>query len=48
MRPKGQDTYPGLHQPNFDFHDDTIAFGVAMHVEIARRFWHEGFDPLAA
>lgn len=48
MRPAGQDSYPTLHQPNFDFHDDIIVAGVTMHVELARRFWGEGFKPLAA
>ena len=31
-----------LHQPDYDFSDDAIPLGVAMHVEIARRFWREG------
>ena len=40
--PVDRDTYPTLHQPDYDFHDGAIALGVAMHVEIARRFWREG------
>ena len=42
VRPAGRDQYPDLHQPDYDFHDDAIRHGVAMHVEIARRFWSEG------
>ncbi|HJP29166.1 MAG TPA: M20 family metallopeptidase [Candidatus Latescibacteria bacterium] len=42
IRPPGRETYPKLHQPDYDFHDDAIRLGVAMHVEIARRFWQEG------
>lgn len=37
-----QDTYPHLHQPDFDFADDAIPYAIKMHVEIARnfpRFW---------
>ena len=40
--PVDRDTYPTLHQPDYDFHDGAIALGVAMHVEIVRRFWREG------
>lgn len=42
LRAPHQDTYPHLHQSNFDFSDDAIPFGIKMHVEIARhfhRFW---------
>jgi amidohydrolase len=38
VRPKGADTYPGLHQPTFDFNDDVIALGVRLHCEMALRF----------
>jgi amidohydrolase len=38
VRPKGTDTYPGLHQPTFDFNDDAIALGVRLHCEMALRF----------
>ncbi len=38
VRPKDADTTPGLHTPQFDFNDDALPIGVAMHCEIARRF----------
>ncbi|UCG31976.1 MAG: amidohydrolase [Phycisphaerales bacterium] len=38
VRPKGAETYPGLHQPTFDFNDDVIALGVRLHCEMALRF----------
>ena len=38
LRPRGASSYPMLHQPDFDFNDDAIAYGVQMHVEIARGF----------
>ena len=43
--PVDRDTYPTLHQPDYDFHDGAIVLGVGMHVEIARRFWREGPQP---
>ncbi len=36
--PADRDDYPKLHQPLYDFNDDAIPIGVAMHCEIARRF----------
>ncbi len=42
IRPPGRDSYPVLHQPDFDFHDDSIALGVTMRVELVRRFWRDG------
>lgn len=30
IRPKGQTTYPSLHQPDFDFNDDAIEIGAAL------------------
>ncbi|MCA9277824.1 MAG: amidohydrolase [Phycisphaeraceae bacterium] len=30
IRPKGQETYPSLHQPDFDFNDDAIEIGVQL------------------
>ena len=42
VRPVEQNTYPNLHQSDYDFHDGAIPLGVAMHVEIARRFWSKG------
>lgn len=42
VRPADRDSYPRLHQPDYDFHDGAIRDGVTMHVELARRFWQEG------
>jgi amidohydrolase len=42
VRPPGDDSYPKLHQPDYDFADAAIAHGAAVHVEIARRFWQHG------
>jgi len=42
LRAPHQDTYAHLHQPDFDFADDALPYGIKMHVEIARnfhRFW---------
>lgn len=36
--PSGRNSYPSLHQPDYDFHDGAIRHGVALHVELARRF----------
>ena len=47
VRPADRDTYPTLHQPDYDFHDGAIPLGVAMHVDLARRFWREGPFPQA-
>ncbi len=38
LAPEGQESYPRLHQPNFDFPDEVIPTGVLMHCELARRF----------
>ncbi len=38
LRPSNQDTYPNLHQPNFNFADGALPIGIKMHVEIARNF----------
>lgn len=38
VRPPGQDSYPSLHQPDYDFPDDAIAAGVSLHVELATQF----------
>ncbi|MDA0334440.1 MAG: M20 family metallopeptidase [bacterium] len=42
VRPVDRDTYPTLHQADYDFHDGAIPLGVGLHVDIARRFWREG------
>ena len=39
VRPPERSTYPLLHQPDYDFHDDAIRHGVRMHAELARGFW---------
>jgi len=38
VRPPGADSYPGLHNPMFDFNDDALAVGVRMFCELAVRF----------
>lgn len=38
VRPLDRDTYPNLHQSDYDFHDDAVPLGIRYHVEIARSF----------
>ncbi len=38
VRPPGCDTYPNLHQSDYDFSDGAIPTGIRMYVEIARQF----------
>lgn len=38
LKPADCQRHPYLHQPDFDFPDAAIAYGVALHTEIARRF----------
>lgn len=38
VRPRDRDTYPNLHQSDYDFHDDAVPLGIRYHVEIARGF----------
>lgn len=38
LRPKGKESYPGLHSPMFDFNDDAIPIGIRMFSETAMRF----------
>lgn len=38
VRPKDRETYPNLHQSDYDFHDDAVPLGIRYHVEIARSF----------
>ena len=38
IRPPDRDTYPNLHQPDYDFADGAIPFGIRLHVELARQF----------
>jgi amidohydrolase len=47
VRPADRDTYPTLHQPDYDFHDGAIPLGVALHVDLVRHFWCEGPLPQA-
>jgi len=35
LKPEGQDRYPGLHQPDFDFNDDALAVGIEMMCALA-------------
>ncbi len=38
VRPRDRDSYPNLHQSDYDFHDDAIPLGIRYHVEVARAF----------
>ncbi|MBT4136327.1 MAG: amidohydrolase, partial [Candidatus Latescibacteria bacterium] len=38
LKPPHQNTYPSVHQSDFDFADGAIPYGIKMHVEIARNF----------
>ncbi len=38
VRPRGTETYPSLHNPQFNFNDDAIATGIRMFCELAIRF----------
>ena len=38
VRPPDRDTYPNLHQSDYDFADGAIPLGIRLHVEIARQF----------
>jgi amidohydrolase len=38
VRPPDRDTYPNLHQSDYDFADGAIPLGIRLHVEVARRF----------
>ncbi len=46
VRPPDRDSYPALHQPDYDFPDAAIATGVALHAQLARRFWSDAADEL--
>ncbi|MBL8759904.1 MAG: M20/M25/M40 family metallo-hydrolase, partial [Phycisphaerae bacterium] len=35
LRPEHAASYPGLHQPDFDFNDDALETGVEMMVALA-------------
>jgi hippurate hydrolase len=37
LRPRNAETYPTLHQPDFDFNDDALATGVELMCELALR-----------
>lgn len=41
VRPPDRDTYPNLHQSDYDFADGAVPLGIRLHVEIARRFARE-------
>ena len=38
VRPPDRDTYPNLHQSDYDFADGAIPLGIRLHVETARQF----------
>jgi metal-dependent amidase/aminoacylase/carboxypeptidase family protein len=35
LLPEGQDRYPNLHSPYFDFNDDAISVGTSVFCELA-------------
>jgi metal-dependent amidase/aminoacylase/carboxypeptidase family protein len=35
LLPEGQETYPGLHTPQFDFNDEAIPYGIEAFCQIA-------------
>ncbi len=35
LKPKGAESFPTLHQPDFDFNDDALAVGIEMMVRLA-------------
>jgi amidohydrolase len=41
VRPPERETYPNLHQSDYDFADGAVPMGIRLHVEIARRFARE-------
>jgi amidohydrolase len=45
VRPPDRDTYPGLHNPGYDFNDDTLPVGIRMFSELTLRYWQD--TPLA-
>jgi len=38
IRPPDRESFPSLHQSDFDFNDDALATGIVMLCELARRF----------
>jgi metal-dependent amidase/aminoacylase/carboxypeptidase family protein len=38
VRPPDRESYPNLHQSDYDFADGVIPLGIRLHVEVARRF----------
>ena len=38
IRPAGQNSYPSLHNPRFNFNDDALPIGIRMFCELARRY----------
>lgn len=38
VRPPDRETYPNLHQSDYDFHDGAIPLAIRYHVEVARAF----------
>ena len=38
VRPPDRDTYPSIHQSDYDFADGAVSLGIKLHVELARRF----------
>ncbi|MEE2753621.1 MAG: M20/M25/M40 family metallo-hydrolase, partial [Candidatus Latescibacterota bacterium] len=38
VRPQDRETYPDLHQSDYDFADGAIPLGILLYVEVARQF----------
>jgi metal-dependent amidase/aminoacylase/carboxypeptidase family protein len=37
LKPRNAETYPTLHQPDFDFNDDALPLGIELMCELALR-----------
>ena len=40
LRPRDSDTYPHLHQAQFDFNDDALPIGMRCFIELVVNFWN--------
>jgi amidohydrolase len=41
VRPRDMETYPSLHNPQFNFNDDALATGIRMFCELASRWFRD-------
>ena len=44
IRPRDKTSIPKLHHPQFDFGDEPIEHGIAMHSLIAEKYLHQGLN----